>query len=140
MTLILKKQGLNVLADLATLKIPYQSTGVMVRRSFLNQSPETVEKVLRALIQAIAFIPNPENKTAVMTSLWKGLRLQKLEDAEEGYELMKTLYEKRIYANTDSIRNAIRLLGVSNEKIRQLKAEDTIDERIVRKLEKEGAF
>jgi hypothetical protein len=53
---------------------------------------------------------------------------------------MKTLYEKCIYANTDGIRNAIRLLGVSNEKIRQLKAEDTIDKRIVRKLEKEGAF
>jgi Spy/CpxP family protein refolding chaperone len=58
----------------------------------------------------------------------------------KGYELMKTLYEKRIYANTDGIRNAIRLLGVSNEKIHQLKAEDTIDERIVRKLKKEGAF
>lgn len=137
---ILKKQGLNVLADLATLKIPYQSTGVMVRRSFLSQSTETVEKVLRALTQATAFIEKPENKNAVMTSLWKGLRLKKFEDAEEGYELMKTLYEKRIYPNTDGIRNAIRLLGASNEKIRQLKAEDTIDDRIVRKLEKEGAF
>ena len=28
----------------------------------------------------------------------------------------------------------------SNEKIRQLKAEDMVDDRIVRKLEKEGAF
>ena len=137
---LLKKQGLNILSDLAKLKIPYQSTGVMVRRSFLSQSPETVEKVLRALTQATAFIEKPENKNSVMTSLWKGLRLKKFEDAEEGYELMKTLYEKRIYPNTDGIRNAIRLLGVSNEKIRQLKAEDTIDERIVRKLEKEGAF
>ena len=137
---LLKKQGLNVMSDLATLKIPYQSTGVMVRRSFLNQSPETVEKVLRALTQAIAFIPKPENKNAVMTSLWKGLRLQKFEDAEDGYELMKTLYEKRIYPNVEGIRNGIRLLGMSNDKIRQLKAEDTIDDRIVRKLEKEGAF
>ena len=137
---LLKKQGLNILSDLAKLKIPYQSTGVMVRRSFLSQSPETVEKVLRALTQATAFIEKPENKNAVMTSLWKGLRLKKFEDAEEGYELMKTLYEKRIYPNTEGIRNAIRLLGMSNEKIRQLKAEDTIDDRIVRKLEKEGAF
>jgi ABC-type nitrate/sulfonate/bicarbonate transport system substrate-binding protein len=137
---ILKRQGFNVLADLASLKIPYQSTGVFVRRSFLKSSPETVEKVLRAMTQATAYIERPENKTSVMTSLYKGLRLPRLEDAEEGYELMRTLYERRIYPNTDGIRNAIRLLGTGNEKIRQLKAEDLVDDRIVRKLEKEGAF
>jgi NitT/TauT family transport system substrate-binding protein len=137
---ILKRQGFNVLADLATLKIPYQSTGVFVRRSFLKSSPETVEKVLRAMTQATAYIERPENKTSVMTSLYKGLRLPRFQDAEEGYELMRTLYERRIYPNPDGIRNAIRLLGTSNEKIRQLKAEDLVDDRIVRKLEKEGAF
>ena len=137
---LMKRQGFNVLADLATLQIPYQSTGVFVRRSFLNASPETVEKVLRAMSQATAYIEKPENKTSVMTSLYKGLRLPRFEDAEEGYELMRTLYERRIYPNTDGIRNAIRLLGTSNEKIRQLKAEDLVDDRLVRKLEKEGAF
>jgi ABC-type nitrate/sulfonate/bicarbonate transport system substrate-binding protein len=137
---ILKRQGFNVLADLATLKIPYQSTGVFVRRSFLNASPETVEKVLRAMTQATAYIEKPENKTSVMTSLYKGLRLPQFQDAEEGYELMRTLYEKRIYPNTQGIHNAIRLLGANNEKIRQLKADDLVDDRIVRKLEKEGAF
>jgi hypothetical protein len=34
----------------------------------------------------------------------------------------------------------IRLLGATNEKIRRLKAEDLVDERFVRKLEKEGRF
>ena len=135
---VLRRQGFNILADLAKLKIPYQSTGVFVRRSFLNSSPDTVEKVLRAMTQATAFIEKPENKNAVMTSLWKGLRLPRFEDAEEGYELMRTLYEKRIYPNADGIRNAIRLLGMTNDKIRQLKAEELVDDRIVRKLEKES--
>ena len=137
---LMKRQGFHVLADLASLKIPYQSTGVFVRRSFLKSSPEVVEKVLRAMTQATAYIEKPENKTSVMTSLYKGLRLPRFQDAEEGYELMRTLYERRIYPNTDGIRNAIRLLGSSNEKIRQLKAEDLVDDRLVRKLEKEGAF
>ena len=137
---IMKRQGFNVLADLATLKIPYQSTGVFVRRSFLKSSPDTVEKVLRAMTQATAYIEKPENKTSVMTSLHKGLRLPRFQDAEEGYELMRTLYDQRIYPNAEGIRNAIRLLGSSNEKIRQLKAEDMVDDRIVSKLEKEGAF
>lgn len=137
---LMKRQGFNVLADLADLNIPYQSTGVFVRRSFLKSAPDTVEKVLRAMTQATAYIEKPENKNSVMTSLYKGLRLPRFQDAEEGYELMRTLYERRIYPNADGIRNAIRLLGTSNEKIRQLKAEDLVDDRLVRKLEKEGVF
>ena len=34
----------------------------------------------------------------------------------------------------------IRLLGRTSEPIRKLKVEDIIDDRVVRKLEKEGAF
>ena len=47
---------------------------------------------------------------------------------------------RRIYANVDGLRNVIRILGRSNEQIRRLKVEDIIDERIAKKLEKEGLF
>jgi hypothetical protein len=38
------------------------------------------------------------------------------------------------------VRNVIRLLGTGNEKIRRLKAEDLVDDSVVRRLEKEGQF
>jgi hypothetical protein len=50
------------------------------------------------------------------------------------------MYTKRIYPTVDGIRNAIRVLSTTNEKFRVLKAEDLVDDRIVRRLEKEGAF
>jgi hypothetical protein len=53
---------------------------------------------------------------------------------------MINLYERKIYPSVDGIRNVIRLLGMSNEKIRRLKAEDLVDDTVVRKLEKEGRF
>ena len=137
---MLKRQGFRVLADLSKLGIPYQSTGVLVRRNYMNSSPGTVEKVLRAMAEAIAFIQRPANKAAVMTTLAKGLHLARVEEAEEGYEIIKTVYERRIYPNVEGISNAIKLLGLSNEKIRRLKAENLIDDTIVKKLEKEGLF
>jgi len=136
----LERQGYRVLADLAKLGIPYQGLGIMARRSFVDRSPEIAEKALRAMVEAIAFIQNPANKVAVMRSLTKWLRLQKVEDAEGGYEMMKELYDRRIYPNVDGLRNVIRLLSKTNENIRRLKAEDIIDDRTVRKLEKEGLF
>ena len=50
------------------------------------------------------------------------------------------MYDKKIYPSVDGIRNVIRLLGTTNEKIRQLKAEELIDDSVLKKLEKEGRF
>ncbi len=136
----LERQGFRVLADLLKLGIPFQGLGIMARRSFVDRSPDTVERYLRAMIETIKFINNPENKPVVVRSLMRTLRLSKVEDAEAGYEMMKVLYDRRIYANVDGLRNVIRILGRSNEQIRRLKVEDIIDERIAKKLEKEGLF
>lgn len=137
---IVERQGLRVMADLAKLPISYQGSGIMTRRSFLASSSPTVENVLRSLLDAVAFIRNPENKSQVMKSLAKGLRLARLEDAEEGYQHIVGIYENKIYSSVDGIRNVIRLLSSNNERIRRLKAEELVDNNIVRKLEKEGRF
>jgi NitT/TauT family transport system substrate-binding protein len=136
----LERQGYRVLADLAKLGIPYQGLGVMARRSFIDRSPDLVERSLKAMIEAIRFINTPENKSSVVRSLVRALRLQKVEDAEAGYEMMKTLYDRRIYPNTDGLQNVIRMLGKTSEPIRRVKVEDIIDARIARKLEKDGIF
>jgi ABC-type nitrate/sulfonate/bicarbonate transport system substrate-binding protein len=136
----LKSRGFTNLADLAQLPIPYQSTGILTKRSFTNSSPEIIENVLRGIVDSMAFIAQPENKPAVLKSLAKGLRLPKVEQAVEGYASLATLYDRRIYPRADGVRNVIRLLGATNEKIRRLKAEDLVDDRFVKKLEKEGRF
>jgi NitT/TauT family transport system substrate-binding protein len=136
----LERQGHRVLADLAKLGIPYQGLGVMARRSFVDRSPDVVERSLKAMIEAIRYINTPENKNSVVRSLVRALRLQRVEDAEAGYEMMKTLYDRRIYPNIEGLQNVIRILGKTSEPIRRVKVEDIIDERIARKLEKEGAF
>ena len=136
----LRRDGYPILADVADLNIPFQDSALFTRKSFLNQHPETVENVLRALLDAIAFIQDPGNKNAVLKSLVQWLRLAKTEDAVEGYEFMRRMYTKRIYPTIDGIRNSIRVLSTTNEKFRGLKAEDLVDDRIVRKLEKEGVL
>jgi len=136
----MERQGFRVLADLAKIGIPYQGLGLMARRSLVDRSSDTAEKAVRACLEAINFINQPDNKTAVMRILARGLRLQKVEDAEAGYEMMKVLYDRRIYPNVEGLQNVIRLLSKSSEQIRRLKVEDILDDRIARKLEKEGLF
>src|SRR5690349_10636610 len=137
---MVQSKGFRMLADLEKLPIPYQGSGMITRRSAIASSAATLENALRALLEAVAFIRNPENKPQVVKSLAKGLRLKRTEDAEEGYQTIVDIYEKKIYPSVDGIRNVIRLLGVNNEKVRRLKAEDLVDDSLVRKLEKEGRF
>jgi ABC-type nitrate/sulfonate/bicarbonate transport system substrate-binding protein len=136
----LRMRGYTNLADLSQLPIPFQSTGIMTTRRFIHSSPAVVENILRGILDSLAFIADPENKPAVLKSLAKGLRLARIEQAVEGYESLPGLYERRIYPRVDGVRNVIRLLGATNEKIRRLKAEDLVDDRFVRKLEQEGRF
>jgi ABC-type nitrate/sulfonate/bicarbonate transport system substrate-binding protein len=137
---MLQGKGFRMLADAEKLPIPYQGSGVIGKRSFVSSSPATVENVLRALLESSAYIRNPENKGQVTKSLAKALRFRRIEDADEGYQSMVNLYEKKIYPSVDGIRNVIRLLGATNEKIRRLRAEDLVDDSAVRKLEREGRF
>jgi hypothetical protein len=57
-----------------------------------------------------------------------------------GCYFMRKMYTRRIYPNVEGIRNSIRVLTLTNEKFGRLKAEDLVDDRIVRKLEREGLF
>jgi len=137
---IVQNKGFRMLADLEQLPIPYQGSGIITRRSALVSSGATIENAIRALLDAVNFIRNPENKVQVLKSLAKGLRLKRLEDAEEGYQSIVGIYDKKIYPSADGVRNVIRLVGAGNEKVRRLKAEELVDDTVVRKLEKEGRF
>jgi NitT/TauT family transport system substrate-binding protein len=125
---MLEAKGFTVLADSEKLPIPYQGSGLISKKSFVSGSSAAVENVLRALLDSSKFIRNPENKALVMKSLAKALRFRRVEDAEDGYRSMVNLYERKIYPSVDGIRNVIRLLGTTNEKIRRLKAEDLVEQ------------
>lgn len=137
---IAQRQGFRVLADLAKVDIPYQGIGVVARKRFIDQSPEIAERTLKALAKSVAYFQDPANKQTVVGILAKWLRLSRIDDAEAGYEAIRPLYSRRIFPTTEGVRNTLRILGRADPKFNQLKAEDLSDDRIVRKLDKEGLF
>ena len=60
--------------------------------------------------------------------------------AEAGYETINVLYNRRITPTREGLQNALRGLGRVNPKLGGLKVEDLVDDRIARKLEKEGSL
>jgi ABC-type nitrate/sulfonate/bicarbonate transport system substrate-binding protein len=134
---MLERQGYRVLTDTMKTEIAYQSTGILARRSLIDKSPDFVEKSLRSLSKGVAFIQEPENKPAVLRSLAKWLRLQRPEDAEAGYETIRSGYDRRLGVTKDGLRNALRILSRVDVKFSRLKVEDLVDDRITRRLERD---
>jgi NitT/TauT family transport system substrate-binding protein len=135
---VAQRNGSHLLADLTKLNVPYQHQGLLARRSFVDSSPDVAEKTLRSLMKAIAFIQDPANKRAVTRSLIKWLRLPPTEGAEDLYERMRNLYDRRIAPTREGLQNALRVLSRVNPKIAGLQAENLIDDRVARKLDAEG--
>jgi ABC-type nitrate/sulfonate/bicarbonate transport system substrate-binding protein len=137
---VVQRQGFRVLQDLAKVDIPYQGVGIVARRSFLDQSPDVAERALKAIAKSVAYFQDAANKQSVVNILMKWLRLPQVDDAVAGQEAMRTLYSKRIFPTVEGVRNTVRILSRIDAKFAKLKAEDLVDERIVRKLERDGVF
>jgi NitT/TauT family transport system substrate-binding protein len=137
---MVQRHGFRVLADLAKVDIPFQGIGIAARKSFLEQSPDVAERTLRAVARSIAYYQDPANRQNVVAILTKWLRLQRSEDAVAGYEAVRSLYSRRIVPTVDGVRNTLRILERVDSKFAKLKAENLVDDRIVRKLDKEGVF
>jgi hypothetical protein len=88
----------------------------------------------------VAYFQDPSNKQSVIGILTKWLRLTRAEEAVAGYEAMRPIYSRRIFPTIDGIRNTVRILSQVDAKFSKLKAEELVDLRIVRKLEREGIF
>ncbi len=132
----MQRHGFHVLTDIAKFDIPYQGIAVAARRSFLDQSPDIAERTIKAIAKSVAYFQNLANKQSVVAILAKWLRLPRVEEAVAGYEMIRPIYSRRLFPTTEGVRNTLRILSRIDPKFSKLKAEDLIDERIVRKLEK----
>ena len=134
---VLKQKGMTILAESSELKQPLVSQSTVVPRAFLQQHPDIAEGYLKGEIEGIAFATAPKNKPAVIKTLMRRLRVDAVA-AEEGYSDMLRGVDRKPFASLEGMRNLQRLLKPRNPKIGDLRVEDVVDNRIMRKLDESG--
>jgi ABC-type nitrate/sulfonate/bicarbonate transport system substrate-binding protein len=134
---LLKQKGMNILAESSELKQPLVSQSTIVPHVFLRQYPDIAEGYLKSEIEGIAFAVAPKNKPLVIKTLMRRLRVDAVA-AEEGYADMLRGVDRKPLASTEGMRNLQRLLKPRNPKIGEVKVEDVVDNRIMRKLDESG--
>jgi NitT/TauT family transport system substrate-binding protein len=133
----LKQKGFTVLGEYSELKQRLVGQAMVVPQAFLVRQGDIVENYLKAEIEALAFAVSPKNKAAVIKTLMRHLRTDAAA-AEEGYQDLLRGVDRKPFPSLDGLRNTQRLMKLRSPKVGEVKVEDVIDSRIMRKLDESG--
>jgi ABC-type nitrate/sulfonate/bicarbonate transport system substrate-binding protein len=139
-TKVMTTKGFNPLLNMNQAKIPYQNTGLAMRKDFAAANPKTVDGLCRAVIEAYGFIFNKDNKQAVKEIIARNLRLPKVEAAEDFYQEALEELDRKPYPSLEGTRTVIKYVAEQNPRAASIKVEDLIDTSWLKKLDSEGFF
>jgi ABC-type nitrate/sulfonate/bicarbonate transport system substrate-binding protein len=133
----IKPKGFTVLGEYSDLKHQFVSQALVVQRSFLQQRADTLENLLKAEIEAVAFILAPKNKTAAITTMMRRMKINAAA-AEEGYLDLLRVLERKPIPSVESMIHVQRLMKAQNPKIAGVNLEELNDTRLIKRLESSG--
>jgi ABC-type nitrate/sulfonate/bicarbonate transport system substrate-binding protein len=133
----LRQKGFTLLGEYSEQKQGIVGQAMVVPQAFLTRHPDIVENYLKAEIEALAFALAPKNKPSVLKTLMKRLKTDAA-GAEEGYQDLLRGVDRKPFPSTEGMRNIQRMLKPRSPKIGEIKTEDVVDARIMRKLDESG--
>lgn len=129
--------GYPRLVDLNKYNVPILSSGFVMREPTIQKNPQLAENLLKAIIEGAAFSLSPVQKPNILKILQKYLKVSE-RDAEEGYGDLVNATDKKPYTAPAGVANAIRLMKRSNPRVEKVRADQLIDDRILKKIDQSG--
>ena len=134
----LKKKGYTLMVDLSRAPIPYVGSSLVVRKSVAHQDAKTYEALLKGTIDSLRFFQKPENKPVILRVMAKHLRLNRIEDAETGYNAMVSAYSNDLRPKPEGLQKIYSILARTNPKLLTLKPETILDSTFIQRIQSSG--
>src|ERR1043165_6313713 len=133
-TLMARRLGYKELVNIGALKLPYPFMGIAIRRSALQQNPETIRGFLKAFLAGLkSAIEQPDvSKRAAA----RYLATKDQEIIEEAYKGFAPLFPKVPYVSDEAIRSALSV--TDHPKAASANPKDFYDNRFLQELDSSG--
>ena len=139
-TKVMLAKGYFPLLNMLQAKIPYQNTGLTIKKDYAVANAKAVDGFTRATIEAYGYIFKKENKQSVKEIIARNLRLANLEAAEDFYLEAQEELDHKPYASLEGFKNVIKYVAEQNPKAGAIKVEDIVDNSWLKKLDDEKFF
>lgn len=126
--------GVKVLLDLTT-RIALPSSPFMSTDGYIQKNPQTVESIIKALIEASAAMRSQKERGVAV--LQKYLKLDRAL-AETGYKFLLDELTPYTFVTPKGLKTAQEVIALRDPKIRQFNVEDLLDQRILQKVVQSG--
>jgi len=133
-----KKQGLNILVNIAELGIPYPQTVIETTDRYNREHPQEVKNFLKGFIAGINYAA--ANKEETKKTITKYLKTDDPEILEATYRSFLQVTDYSASPNFEGIRNAMDEVAIRMPAVKGKKPADFVDTRFLKELEKEGFF
>lgn len=135
----IEQLGLNVLADLRAMNIPWENGNAVTARKNLQSQRDVLERVFKALLEGNAYVLNPAHRLQMLELLKSRLGLKTSQDAIGAYDdAVKYYVLKKPYPFREGLQTIIAEVGKVVPSATGLKFEDVADPSIIEKLDKSG--
>ncbi|MBI2360103.1 MAG: ABC transporter substrate-binding protein [Deltaproteobacteria bacterium] len=130
----LQEAGYQIHLDLTKAGVPYQHTGLTVRRKFIEAKPETVRRFVRAYVEGIHYFKTRKKASAGI--LTKYLRTADQRFLAETVEVFAEYFPKAPYPAINGLKTVLEFFYP--DKASTVNPGDFVDMRFVRELEESG--
>ncbi len=136
-TLMAKKMGFNILADLRMLGLEYQHTALSTTRALIKSRPDLVRNVVKAYVEGIHYYKtHPREALAVLRNY---LKTDDTEALRETYEAIGLgLLPEKPYPTLKGIDVMLRELAGKEPKAETVRPEQFVDLAFVKELDDSG--
>jgi ABC-type nitrate/sulfonate/bicarbonate transport system substrate-binding protein len=131
-----EKLGFYKIIDIVSMKIPYASSGVGVRKATLANDKSTVLSFLKGLIEGIHRMKT--DRRFALQALKKHTRMSDMELLEKSYDLVLPTISRVPYASLEAVQTSIDSLAETTPALKGRKAEEFVDNGFLREIEASG--
>ena len=131
-----KKQGYQILVNIADLSIPYPQQVIETTDRLIRENPDAVKNFLKGFIEGVRYVASHKDETKKIIA--KYLKVTDPEILEATYQSYLQVTDYSAYPNMEGIRNALDEVAQRVPAAKSKKPEDFVDARFLKEFEKDG--
>src|SRR4051794_10587733 len=132
-----KKAGFVSMVDAYKLGLKFHGSGIAASGAFLREHRPVVEQFFKGFLEGVAFAK--KNKEESIRLIMEFMRLKDRDEAEETYQvIIQEIQPRKPYPLKEGVETVLRNVESTVPKAKTVKAEDLIDDSILRRLDQSG--
>lgn len=132
-----KKAGFRSIVDAYKLGLKFHGSGIAAAGPFLREHRPVVEQFMRGFLDGVAFAKLHKEET--LRLIMDFMKLKDRDEAEETYQvIIQEIQPRKPYPSKEGIETVLRNIESSVPKAKTAKAEDLLDDSILKRIDQSG--